>query len=142
MSERQVEASHFSEDVQELVRLFQEFGVRFLIIGGEAVIFHGYPRYTGDVDFHYDPELENAKRLYAALLEFWGGDIPGIQTPEELTVEGLVLQFGRPPNRVDLLSRVSGVNFNVAWERRVKAVMNEKGWQGGPPAKRSTFPSN
>lgn len=103
-----------------------EFGVRFLIIGGEAVIFHGYPRYTGDVDFHYDPELENAKRLYAALLEFWGGDIPGIQTPEELTVEGLVLQFGRPPNRVDLLSRVSGVNFNVAWERRVKAVMNGK----------------
>ena len=126
MSARQVEASHFSEDVQELIRLFQELEVRFLVIGGEAVIFHGYPRYTGDVDFHYDPDLENANRLFAALLDFWGGDVPGIQAAEELTEEGLVLQFGRPPNRVDLLSRVSGVDFDVAWERRVKAVMNDK----------------
>lgn len=126
LSERQIQASHFSEDVQELIRLFQEFQVRFLVTGGEAVIFHGYPRYTGDVDFHYDPEVENSKRLFSALLEFWGGDIPGIQSPEDLTEEGLVLQFGRPPNRVDLLSRVSGVQFEVAWERRIKASMNDK----------------
>lgn len=126
MSERRVESSHFSEDVQELIRLFQEFEVRFLVIGGEAVIFHGYPRYTGDVDFHYDPEIGNAQKLFSALLEFWGGDVPGIAHAEELTEEGLVLQFGRPPNRVYMLSRVSGVSFDVAWERRVKASMKDK----------------
>ena len=126
LSERRIEADHFSKDVQELIRLFQEFGVRFLVIGGEAVIFHGYPRYTGDVDFHYDPEPKNAQRLFLALSEFWGGDVPGIAEFEELTVDGLVLQFGRPPNRVDLLSRVSGVQFGIAWERRVKATMNDR----------------
>ena len=119
MPERRVEAGHFSQDVQELIRLFNEFEVRFLLIGGEAVIFHGYPRYTGDVDFHYEPSLENSERLYSALLEFWGGDVPGVRTSKELADPGLVLQFGRPPNRVDLLSRVSGVDFDTAWERRI-----------------------
>lgn len=94
------------------------------MIGGEAVIFHGYPRYTGDVDFHYDPSIENAQKLFSALLEFWDGDVPGIKSAEELADIGLVLQFGRPPNRVDLLSRVSGVVFQTAWSRRVRATMN------------------
>ena len=102
MSERQIESSHFSQDVQELIRLFNEFDVRFLLIGGEAVIFHGYPRYTGDVDFHYDPSLENSQRLYQALMAFWDGDVPGVRSARELADPGLVLQFGRPPNRVDL----------------------------------------
>lgn len=126
MLERQLDQGHFSQDVQELARLLDKFSVRFLVIGGEAVIFHGYPRYTGDVDFFYEPSLENSQHLFAALLEFWGGDVPGIQSPNELTEVGLVLQFGKPPNRVDLLSRVSGVDFEAAWNRREIAYLNSK----------------
>ncbi len=125
LSARQVEANHFSQDVQELIRLFYEFGVRYLLIGGEAVIFHGYPRYTGDVDFYYEPGLENAERLFQALLRFWDGDVPGINSPPDLADPGLVLQFGRPPNRVDLLSRVSGIEFESAWQRRIVTVLGE-----------------
>lgn len=121
MPERRVEETHFSEDVQELIRAFNRHQVRFLVIGGEAVIFHGYPRYTGDVDFQYDASPSNSFRLYQALSDFWGGSVPGIGSAEQLTEPGLVLQFGRPPNRVDLLSKVSGVDFEEAWGRRFVA---------------------
>lgn len=83
------------------------------------MIFPGYPRFTGDVDFHYDPSESNSKKLFQALLDFWEGDVPGIASADDLTDVGLVLQFGRPPNRIDLLSRVSGVDFDVAWKRRI-----------------------
>lgn len=125
LPEVRVDPAHFSQDIQELIRLLYQHRVRFLVIGGEAVIFHGYPRYTGDVDFYYQCEAENTRRLYLALMDFWDQDVPGIKSPDELLQEGLVLQFGRPPNRIDLLSRVSGVDFETAWARRASAKMGE-----------------
>ena len=56
-------------------------------------------------------------------MAFWDGDVPGVRSASELAEPGLVLQFGRPPNRVDLLSRVSGVDFDTAWERRILTSM-------------------
>lgn len=125
LPEVRVDPAHFSQDIQELIRLLHQHGVRFLVIGGEAVIFHGYPRYTGDVDFYYHCEAENTGRLYLALMDFWGQEVPGIKSPDELLQEGLVLQFGRPPNRIDLLSSVSGVDFETAWSRRASAKMGD-----------------
>lgn len=66
-------------------------------------MFYGYPRFTGDVDVFYDRSLPNAERLFATLPEFWGGPVPAVSTAAELAVEGMVFQFGRPPNRIDLL---------------------------------------
>lgn len=123
MPERSIQAAHFSEDVQEFLRLLHEHRVRYLIVGGEAVILHGHPRYTGDVDFHYQPTPENARRLFEALREFWGGSVPAVATSEELLQDGIVVQYGRPPNRIDLLSRVDGVEFDTAWERRVDVLL-------------------
>ncbi|MBN8246658.1 MAG: hypothetical protein J0L84_04360 [Verrucomicrobia bacterium] len=97
--------------------------MRYVIVGGEAVIFHGYARYTGDVDFLYDRSPANVKSLYAALREFWDGDVPGITVPEELLEDSIVVQFGRPPNRIDLLSSIDGVGFDEAWDARVTAEM-------------------
>ena len=125
LPEVRVDPAHFSQDIQELIRLLHQHHVRFLVIGGEAVIFHGYPRYTGDVDFYYHCEAENTRRLYFALMDFWEQEVPGIKSPDELLQEGLVLQFGRPPNRIDLLSRVSGVDFETAWARRASAKMGD-----------------
>jgi hypothetical protein len=70
---------YFSDDIAEFIRLLHKFGVRYVIVGGEAVIYYGYPRLTGDVDFFYGGSKENRSALYAALLEFWDGSIPGIQ---------------------------------------------------------------
>jgi hypothetical protein len=114
-----VRGDHFSSDVQELIGTLAKHGVRFLLVGGEAVIYHGYPRLTGDVDFWYEQTADNSARLFAALREFWGGHVPGLLSEGELLQPKVVVQFGRPPHRVDLISTVDGVTFAEAWPHRV-----------------------
>jgi hypothetical protein len=63
----------FSKDAQAFLQLLARHQVRYLVIGGAAVIYHGYPRLTGDIEFLYDCSSENARRLWSALVEFWGG---------------------------------------------------------------------
>lgn len=121
-----MKASYFSRDIQEFICLLGKHGVRYLIVGGEAVIYYGYARFTGDVDFFYEPSRENARRLFDALEEFWQGDIPGLSHWCELTEKGIVLQFGAPPNRIDLINEIDGVDFEEAWENR-----REENLEGG-----------
>jgi len=115
-----VRADYFSPDVQALIGLLSRHRVRYLLVGGEAVIYHGYPRLTGDVDFWYEQTVENASRLFAALREFWGGSVPGVSAASELMEPMVVVQFGRPPHRIDLLSTIDGVRFDEAWKHRVE----------------------
>ena len=93
--------------------------VRYVIVGGEAVIYHGHARLTGDMDFFYDPSPENSRRLYDALNDFWRGNIPGIGSPKNLTAKNLIIQFGLPPNRLDLISQISAVSFAQAWKDKI-----------------------
>lgn len=123
MAPVEIEAAHFSPDTRTFVRLLHEHGVRYLIVGGEAVIFHGHLRLTGDVDFFFDRSADNAERLFRALEAFWDGDVPGIASAEELTAGELIVQFGQPPNRIDLLNTITAVTFADAWATRVEAVM-------------------
>jgi hypothetical protein len=85
-----MKASHFSKDIQEFIELLTKHSVKYVIVGGEAVIYYGYARLTGDVDFFYDPSKENVSYLYRALDEFWGGNIPGIDTFEDLMETGTI----------------------------------------------------
>ena len=100
-----------------------------MLVGGHAVTWHGYSRYTGDIDFFYKADLENARRLYAALVDFWGGDVPHVRSAEDLAVSGVFVHFGVVPNRVDLLSRMGSVVFDEAWTRRVVAPLEGEGWE-------------
>jgi len=70
-------ASHFSPDIQEFLRLLSTHGVRYVIVEGEAVIYYGYARLTGDVDFFYEATPENVARFYDVLNDFWGGRYRG-----------------------------------------------------------------
>lgn len=115
-----MKAEHFSRDVRELLRQLDRHDVRFLLVGGEAVIYHGRARLTGDVDGFYDRAGDDPARLYGALAAFWGGDIPGVSTADELRASELVIQYGRPPDRIVLLSIVSGLTFEEAWPHRVE----------------------
>ena len=124
MPRERVDASHFSPDIREFIHLLHKYGVKYLIVGGEAVIYYGYARLTGDVDFFYDHREVNAKKLFKALADFWDDDIPGIEEVEELMEAGLILQFGRPPNRIDLINTVSGLTFDDAWPMRTEVTMN------------------
>src|SRR5688500_8747122 len=111
---KEIAREHFSPDTLEFIRLLAKHGVKYVIIGGEAVIFHGYARSTGDVDFFYSRDPENSERLFAGLQEFWDGDVPGLNTASELLEPGVVIQFGRPPNRIDLLNAPDGLSFEQA----------------------------
>jgi hypothetical protein len=111
--------SHFPQDTQDLILLLHKRGVRYLIVGAEAVIFHGYARLTGDVDVFFDPSRENCGKLFQALGEFWGGAVPGVNSVADLEVPGTIVQFGYPPNRIDLINAISGLDFQEAWASRV-----------------------
>lgn len=115
---------HFSPDVRELVELLDRHGVRYLLVGGEAVIYHGYPRLTGDVDLWYEQTASNVARVYAVLHEFWSGPVPGVATASELLEPNVVVQFGRPPHRIDFVSAIDGVTFESAWPNRVKETLD------------------
>lgn len=113
-----MKASHFSPDIHEFLVLLEKYEVKYLIVGGEAVIYYGVVRLTGDVDFFYDNSKSNVERMYEALYEFWSGKIPEIDNAEELEKSGLILQYGVPPNRIDLVNNIDGVDFSEAWKNK------------------------
>jgi hypothetical protein len=104
-------------DFSEFVELLARHDVRYMIVGGYALAAHGLPRATGDLDAWIWTDVANARRLLTALDEFGFGGI-GIEL-DDLTSPDCVVQMGYPPYRIDLLTRISGVDFDTAWERRV-----------------------
>lgn len=125
-------ADHFSADVQALIALLEQHRVRYLLVGGEAVIYHGHPRLTGHVDFWFDQTTDNSSRLFAALREYWEGAVPGLADAAELMAPAVIVQFGRPPHRIDLLSAIDGVRFDEAWPNRVEEQIELEGGRQGP----------
>jgi hypothetical protein len=119
VSSPEIDPKLFSADTRDLIALLYKHQVRYLIVGGEAVIYYGHIRTTGDIDFFYDRSADNAQRLYAALAEFWAGPIPHLTNWQELTQEGQILQFGVVPNRIDLINDIDGVTFAEAWPNRL-----------------------
>ena len=110
-------------DILEFISLLHAHQVRYVVVGGEAVIYYGHARLTGDVDFFYDCSPENTAAMFAALRVFWSGNIPGIERVEELQEQGVIIQFGRPPNRIDLLNCIDGVAFADAWKTRMTVTV-------------------
>ena len=119
--------SYFSQDITAFLFLLAKHDVRYLIVGGEAVIYYGHARLTGDIDLFYRITHANVKRLFDALKEFWNDEIPGIQNEKELMQEGMIFQFGVPPNRIDLISMFEGAKFIDAWKnRKVETLLYKK----------------
>lgn len=103
-------------DFKELLALFGEREIEFLIVGGFALAHHGAPRFTGDLDLLVRPTAENAARVVAALDEFGFGALD--LAVDDFVHEGTVVQLGMPPVRVDLLTSISGVDWESAWQGR------------------------
>ena len=111
------------KDLRELLALFNTTGVEFLVVGGHAVAFHGRPRLTDDLDLFVRPDLTNGERIVQALQQFGFGSRE--LTPADFLADDRVIQLGRAPNRVDLLTRLYGVDFSDAWGRRVAARLDD-----------------
>jgi predicted nucleotidyltransferase len=115
-------AVKLQKDLREFVELLLSRSVEFVVVGGHAVAFHGYARLTDDVDLFVRPTLENGARLVSSLEEFGFGSI-GV-TAETFTHPDRVIQLGRPPNRIDLLTNIYGVTFDEVWSSRVAADLD------------------
>ncbi len=108
-----------SKDQREFIALLNSRKIKYLLVGGHAVAFHGLPRYTEDIDFLIETSAENVALVIAAANEFMQVDL-GFK-PEDFRSPEIVLQFGRPPNRVDLLTSVTAVSFEEAWKSRLES---------------------
>jgi len=106
----------FHQDFADLCSLLNARAVEYLIIGGYAVAFHGAPRFTGDLDILIAPSVDAVNRTLEALKEF-GFPASNI-TAEYLLVQHKILQLGRVPVQVHLLTEISGVSWSAAWESR------------------------
>ena len=104
-------------DFRDLFRLFNAHGVDYAIVGAYALAFHGAPRYTGDIDLLVRPEISNAQRIIAALMEFGLGsdDLP----VEQFTHPEQVIRIGVTPVRVDILTSLTGVSWEEVAAHRV-----------------------
>ena len=104
-------------DFQEFLRSFVSRDVRFLIVGGYALAAHGHPRYTKDLDVWVWADSSNSERIIAALEEFGFGDL-GL-TPTDFEAPDVVVQLGREPQRIDILTFATGLDFEEAYRHRV-----------------------
>lgn len=105
-----------SNDLREFIHLLTTKSVKYLIVGAWALAFHGRPRYTGDLDIFVARDPENADRLMA-VIEAFGFGRTGIER-EDFLREDYVIQLGQVPNRIDLLTGISGVTFEETWQSR------------------------
>lgn len=112
-----------NEDYRDILMALVQEEARFLIVGAHALAVHGYPRATIDLDIWIDSTKENASRVWRALAHF-GAPLEDLEVTEsDLSRPNVVAQFGLPPNRIDILTGVSGLSFQTAWPNRVEGTL-------------------
>jgi hypothetical protein len=105
------------QDFKDFLKLLSQHQVRFLVVGGYAVAYHGYTRYTGDIDVWVEVAAENAERIVQALRAF-GFDLPTLKS-EMFLKSGRIIRMGVEPARIELLTGISGVEFDACYPKRV-----------------------
>ncbi len=113
---------HLPQDFKEFFQSFNQHEVEYLLVGGYAVGYHGYPRATIGIDVWVASNRENARRVVAALEDFGFGS--------QVLAEGLfleddrVIRMGLPPMRIEILTSISGVDFQDAYDERIEDVLD------------------
>jgi hypothetical protein len=111
-----------NRDFKEFIQSLNDNRVRYLVVDGYAVAFHGHPRYTKDLDVWIEMTQENASRIVAALEQFGFGSL-GLKAEDFLDADQVV-QLGYPPCRIDLISGLAGVDFDECYSARVSTVID------------------
>lgn len=107
-----------SQDFKDMLSIFIKNNVQFIIVGAYALGAYMKPRATGDIDFWIKPSHENAVKAFQSIIEF-GAPLHELQA-KDFEKSGTVFQIGLPPLRIDIITQISGVNFDEAWGSRKK----------------------
>jgi hypothetical protein len=110
-----------NQDFKDLLLAFNEEKVRYLIVGGYALIKYTEPRYTKDLDIWVSPYKDNAEKVFRALIAY--GAPVSAMSPADFTREGFFFTMGIAPSRVDILFDLTGLTFDAAWERREHVII-------------------
>lgn len=110
---------HLPPDFREFFQLLNSHKVKYLVIGGFAVSYHGYPRATGDIDVWIAIHPTNAKKIVNSLKEF--GFIDPTINSELFLTDNKIIRMGVPPLRIEILTTISGVQFEDCYKKRIKA---------------------
>jgi uncharacterized nucleotidyltransferase DUF6036 len=110
------------QDLREFIELLNSNKVEYLVVGAHALAFHGHPRYTGDIDILVNTSEKNARKIEGVILQFGFGE--AALTAESFTGENQVVQLGIAPNRIDILTSLTGVRFQDAWNGRIAAEID------------------
>jgi len=112
-----------NSDFKDLLKAFNDAGVRYLVVGGWAYIEHVEPRYTKDLDVWIERSPENAQTVLAALKEF-GAPLKDLSI-DDLTDAGTFYQIGLPPSRIDIITQLEEMDFADCWERRKSVQLGD-----------------
>ena len=110
-----------SQDFKELLNILEKHKVRYLVVGGYAVMKYTEPRFTKDLDLLISTDEENSKAVFSALREF-GAPLKGL-TSHDFSEMGYFYQMGKPPFRLDIMMSIPGVEFESAWEHRDEMLL-------------------
>jgi hypothetical protein len=111
-----------NKDLKELLLAFNAHGVKYLVVGGYAVGVHAEPRATKDLDIFIRADEENSQAVYRALADF-GAPLEGFRPADFNDEQGSTFQIGQPPARIDILQCIDGIDFDEAWEGRVRGLV-------------------
>src|SRR6056297_78383 len=112
-----------NKNFTDMLSAFGEAGVEYLLVGAYAMAAHGCPRATGDIDLWVRASEANAKRVWAAL-EIFGAPLSKVSVSDFRTPD-VVYQMGVPPQRIDILTSISGVDFDVGWSERLTVQIDD-----------------
>lgn len=113
---------HLPPDFKEFLQLLNAHQVKYLLIGGYAVGYHGYPRATADMDIWIALHRENAERVVAALKAF-GFDLPELSADLFLK-EDQIVRMGVPPVRLEIMTTISGTKFDECYAERITDILD------------------
>jgi predicted nucleotidyltransferase len=111
-----------NQDFKEFIQSLNDNGVRYLVIGGYAVAFHGHPRYTKDIDIWIAMDAANAANIIKALEQFGFASLD-LQAADFLMPDQII-QLGDPPNRIDIITSTPGVDFDNCYPARAQTEID------------------
>lgn len=112
----------FNPDFKDMLFALSDAKIDFLLVGAYAVAAHGHPRATGDLDIWVRPNVETAPKVFRVLAEF-GAPMHDLSV-DDFAKPRMVFQIGVEPSRIDILTAISGVEFDDAWTRRLAVEMD------------------